>query len=67
MPTVITTQTAELSVTDKQAILSCTQSIALKAINTETSDSAVIRNQEAELIYLVNEMVAAAYKLGAEE
>ena len=66
MPTVITTQTAELSVTDKQSIFSYTQTIAHNAIDTGRIDSDVIRNQEAELIYLVDEMVAAAYKLGAE-
>ena len=66
MPTVITTQTAELSVTDKQSILSYTQTIARNAIDTGRIDSDVIRNQEVELIYLVNEMVAAAYKLGYE-
>ena len=66
MPTVITTQTAELSVTDKQSIFSYTQTIAHNAIDTGRIDSDVIRNQEVELIYLVNEMVAAAYKLGYE-
>ena len=66
MPTVITTQTAELSVTDKQSILSYTQTITRNAIDTGYIDSDAVRNQEAELIYLVNEMVAAAYKLGYE-